>query len=320
MSMNRTIISAILISAAVVTSSCGEKWYPSTGAKVDLTLSIVSSSPATKTAIEQADGHTYARWNSGDKLCVFMDSWKDGETPLYQMTNSSESTDKGIFEGVAKDVPDGSHLLFAFSTKQDYQAKAERKILFNVPQDQTPGVNTFDPAADIVTNMGNEKKYNGHYIVINSDQSSASISDMRFHRILGTVMVGVSVNESSTKYQYLTGEKVKKITLESKAQGIALTGSILWDFDAQSTSTVSANPKVVATLSSPIKIGSEDKAYILTAPVTLPNASTLVATIETEHYRIVKTVTLPQDIPFPANKISSLSLSLKDADTTVENL
>ena len=77
---------------------------------------------------------------------------------------------------------------------------------------------------------------------------------------------------------------------------------------------------MTATLSSPLEIGSGDKTYILIAPVTLPEGSTFKAAMETEHYRILKTVTLPEDMPFNADKVSSLTLNLQDSDTVIEEL
>ena len=308
MYLKETIISAFLFIAVALTScEKKEEWVQSTGAKVDLTLSIVSSSPSTKTTLEVDNSKTFVRWAASDKLYVMLDSWKDGDTPLFSMSNSGTETAK--FESMARDISDGSHNVYAFSSNSGYDLKADRKIQLNVPENQAPGDGTFDYAADIVAN----RRY---HLVVKAGEDHATINDMRFYRLLSTVMVSAR-NKSSKD---LSGERIKKITLESDAPGIALTGSILYDFDSESSSTVSAIPRITATLSSPIEIESEEMAYILLAPATLPQGSTLVATLETDHYRITKTVSVPQDMPFNANKMSSLTLTLQDSDTVIDKL
>ncbi|MBR4735303.1 MAG: hypothetical protein IK052_04345 [Bacteroidales bacterium] len=308
--MNKTTISALFILFLALVS-CGKKeeWVPTTGAKVDLTLSIVSSTPSTKTAFEAEDGGTFVRWTAEDKLNVMFDSWNNGDSPLYIMSNSSTGTGSGNFQGMARDIEDGSHNVYAFATNGGFELKAPQKVLFNVKDAQNPGKETFDPDADIVTNRC-------YHLVVKAGIDNATITDMRFHRLLSTVMVGAA-NKTSKD---LSGETIRKITLESKAQDIALTGSVLYDFESDSFGTESANPKVTANLSSPIAFGAEEKACILIAPVTLPKGSTLVATFETQHYRITKTVSLPQDMPFHSDKSSNLSLNLQDTDTVIENL
>lgn len=310
MYFKETIVSAFLL-VTVILTSCGnkEEWIPSTGEKVDLTLSIVSYSPSTKTTLEDDGSNTFVRWTASDKLHVIFDSWEDGNAPLFSMSNSSSNTETGKFEGMVRGIPDGSHNVYAFASNSGFVLKADRKILLNVPDIQAPVNGAFDPAADIVAS-------HRYHLVVKADEDHVQINDMRFYRLLSTVMVSAT-NKTSKD---LSGERIKKITLESDAPGIALAGSILYDFDAESSSTVSAISIITATLSSPLEIGSEDKAYLLFAPVTLPKGSTLVATLETEHYRIIKTVSLPQDMPFNANKMSSLSLNLKDSDTVIDKL
>ena len=310
MNVHKTIISAYLL-VAVALTSCEKKegWVSSTGAKVDLTLSFVSHSPSTKTTFEVEGSGTYVRWTASDKLNVMFDCWKDGDAPLLSMPNSSSSTETGKFEAMALGIPDGSHIVYAFASNSGYELKAHTKIRFNILDAQSPGRETFDPAADIVVN----RRY---HLVVKADEDHATIDDMSFNRIPSTVMVSV-FNKSAKD---LSGETIRKITLESNAQDLALTGSVIYDFEKETLSIVSAIPKVTATLSSPLEIGSGDKTYILIAPVTLPEGSTFKAAMETEHYRITKTVILPEDMPFNADKVSSLTLNLQDSDTVIEEL
>ena len=310
MNVSKTIISAYLL-VAVALTSCEkrEAWVSSTGAKVDLTLSLVTHSPSTKTTFEVEGSDTYVRWTASDKLNVLFDSWKDGAAPILSMPNSSSSTGTGKFEGMALGIPDGSHMVYAFASDSGYELKADTKIQFNILDTQAPGRNTFDPAADIVVN----RRY---HLVVKADEDHAIIDDMSFNRIPSTVMVSV-YNKTDKD---LSGERISKITLESNAQGLALTGAFIYDFEKGNLKIVSAIPKVTATLSTPLEIGSGDKAYILIAPVTLPEGSTFKVVMETEHYRISKTVSLPEDMPFSADKVSSLTLNLQDSDTVIVKL
>lgn len=304
---SKTIISALFTAAALVSCEKKDQWVPTSGEKVDLSVSIVSSAPTTKTALESTDSYTYAFWTSSDILNVMFDNWEDGATPLLSLQNTSTSG-TGEFKGMARGVPDGSHYLYAFATNSGFEAKSPRKVLFNVPEIQAVGHGTFDPHADIVAS----RRYQ---ILVKADNNHVTINDMPFYRLLSTITVSVG-NKTSDDF---SGEKIKTITLESKAQGIALTGSILYDFDSESASTVSAIPKVTANLTSPLAIGNGDKVFILIAPVTLPKGSILIATFETEHYSICKTITLPQDMPFSPDKLSTLTLNI-DSDTVIDTI
>ena len=307
--MNRTILSALMIATVALTGCSKNKWWPSTGAKVELTLTIVSSSPATKTFIEEKDGHVYARWSTTDKLKVYFDGWQDGEKPLYDMSNTSEDKGNALFQGLAKDVLDGSHNILAISANGFKEVKAERKVLFELDALQKLELKTVDPMADIVVNRPYQQ-------LVNSTDNSIAINDMRFHRLLSTIKTGVINNTSKN----LSGEKVNTMKLESKASGVTFSGSFIWDFDSESVSIQQGSPVLDAVFSSPLGIDSEDYALLLSLPTTIPSGSTLVATFITDNYRITKTIQTPQELNLVSNKVVSLTFKLNDSDTVIQNL
>lgn len=301
-----------IIALALVVSACGQKkdeWVPTTGAKVDLSVSIQSASPATKTYLVQDGDHLYARWSADDRLNLFFDSWEDGAKPALSMPNSSENEDVALFEGMVREILDGSHKVYAYSAVAGFKAaKGERKLNFNIPEVQTSGDGTYDPTVDIVVNRA-------YHLVVKESKPEAVISDMRFLRPLATVIV--KVNNKTSKN--LSAEKINKITLQSGAN-VVLSGNLQWDFDTEAVTPLSGSPTVTANLSKPQAIDGTSFSYMLTCPVTLPQGSTMKVTFETEHYRIVKTsANLAKDFSFPSNKITSLVVNLNEDDTQIQN-
>ena len=316
--MHRHII-PILALAAIITSCTAPKKddiVPSTGAKVDLTLKITSVSPSTKTSIEEHTGEdgksTFGlNWSKGDRLGLFLDTWESGGKPALEMANTAEDGENASFQGLLKDILDGSHTLYTYFPASALKGtEGQSKLNFAIPSEQHVSGGSFDPAADIVVGKG----YN---IVVKADNPVAEINNIRFSRILATVMVSVS-NKGTTK---LDGESIRKITLTSKMPGAALSGTIQWGYESESISVISADNSVSAELEKTIPLDGTASAYILLNPITLSKGSSLVATLETQKHRITKTIaSLPQDLNFPGNNISALKLSVTDADTIIEEI
>ena len=316
-SMHRHIIH-ILALAAIITSCTAPKKddiVPSTGAKVDLTLKITSVSPSTKTYIEEHTGEdgksTFGlKWSNGDRLGLFLDSWGSSAKPSLEMENTAADGEDASFQGMLKDVLDGSHTLYTYAPASALTGTEQGKLIFEIKPEQFTGGGSFDPSADIVVGKG-------YKIVVKADNPIAEINNIRFSRLLATVMVSVS-NKGTVK---LDGESIRKITLTSKMPGAALSGTIQWDYESESISVISADNSVSAELEKPIPLDGTASAYILLNPITLSKGSSLVATLETQKHRITKTIaSLPQDLNFPGNNISALKLSITDADTIIEEL
>lgn len=316
-SMHRHIIH-ILALAAIITSCTAPKKddiVPSTGAKVDLTLKITSVSPSTKTYIKEHTGEdgksTFGlNWSKGDRLGLFLDSWESGGKPALEMANTAEDGENASFQGLLKDILDGSHTLYTYAPASALSGTEQGKLIFEIKPEQFTGGGSFDPSVDIVVGKG-------YKIVVKADTPVAEINNIRFSRLLATVMVSVS-NKGTTK---LDGESIRKITLTSKMPGAALSGTIQWDYESESISVISADNSVSAELEKTIPLDGTASAYILLNPITLSKGSSLVATLETQKHRITKTIaSLPQDLNFPGNNISALKLSITDADTIIEEL
>lgn len=280
-----------------------------TGAKLDIALCVVTASPVTKTALVQETGgdrelHLHARWTADDRLGVFIDDWDEATRPELEMDNDSEVTGPASFSGVIKDILDGSHKLYAFCSKSHIGPKGGHKLDFEVPEQQNSGEGIYDQDADTVVN-------DPYYIVFKPDDSEATIRDMVFTRPLATVAVQVKNNTSTD----LSAEKIHKITIESSAD-IALSGTVQWDYESGSLNILDGKKRVTANLAPPLAIDGVSNAYLLLPPVTLPEGSSLVVTLETEHYKIVKTASgIPAGYIFSGNRLSALLVNLNEADT-----
>ena len=314
--MRKPIIHILAITAILTACTAPkDNAVPSTGAKVDLTLKITSVSPSTKTFIEKHSGDSGAsyglKWSKGDKMGLLIDSWETSGKPAIEMENTASSGENAIFQGLLRGIPDGSHTLYTYSPVSALiGTEKDNKLNFTIPSEQHISGDSFDPSADIVVGKG-------YKIVVKADNPVAEIADIRFTRLLATVMVTAS-NKGSAN---LEGESLNKITLISKMQDAALSGSIQWDCAGESLSVESANNTVTAILEKPIPIDGTTPAYILINPTTLAKGSSLIATIETGKYRITKTISsLPQDLSFPGNNISALNLSITDADSVIEEI
>lgn len=307
----------VLAFAAMLSSCLGGKdeLVPSTGAKVDLTLKITSVSPSTKTSIEGRTGEdgktTFSlNWSKGDRLGLFLDTWESGGKPALEMANTAEDGENASFQGMLKDVLDGSHTLYTYAPASALTGTEQGKLIFKIKPEQFTGGGSFDPSADIVVGKG-------YKIVVKADNPVVEINNIRFSRLLATIIVRIVNNGTKN----LEGEKVRKITLTSNMADAALTGSIQWDYASESISVLSANNSVTAILESPISIDGESPAFILVNPITLSKGSSLVATMETDKHRITKTISsLPQDLVFPGNNVSALKLTITDADSVIEEI
>ncbi len=312
--MKTRVFVLALISALIMVQGCTKQKVivPTTGAKVDLTLTIDSPSPATKTTIirhtEDGKDYFYNRWTANDRMGIYMDNWANGDKPALEMTNTSSSEEKGLFEGLIPQVLDGSHCLYAFYPTWLFEGVQDgHRINMEIPDSQYPGVDTFDPKADIV--MGKE-----YDIVVKTDQPHMTISNMSFSRILATVQVAVYNKATSVD---LSKEKIHSISIETFMPGAALTGTIQWNFDNQTITVIDGSSEVEADLTTPVGIDTDEGIFLVVNPVTLAAGSKLVCEIETDKYEITKsTASLPMEVSFKSGKISLLKINITDSDCT----
>lgn len=311
-----TRLPGIALAALLSLTACSdhkEETVPvaTTGAKVDIALSVVTASPVTKTALVEETGgdgeqHLHARWTADDRLCVFIDNWDEGSHPELEMVNDSGITGPASFSGVINNVLDGSHKLYAFCSQSYIGPEGGHKLDFEVPEQQNSGEGIYDQNADIVVN-------DPYYIVFKADDSEATICDMVFTRPLATVAVQVKNNTSTD----LSTERIHRVSIESSAD-IALSGKVQWDYESGNLSILDGKKRVSASLTPPMAIDGVSSAYMLFPPVTLPEGSSLVVTLETDHYRIVKTASgIPAGYIFSGNRLSTLLVNLNESDTYV---
>ena len=290
--MKKYLFPTLLMVLAMV--SCRQEKDFSRAGTVEIT--VTAGMPDTRTSIEYDGTAWIPSWNTGDMLAVMVD---DAYDKPYGLRNTAENGRTATFSGTLENVTDGEHVLTAWCPKDLKAGRADTKMKYVLATEQTlPSLTSFDPAMDLLVGLPETFTVaDGH----------ANVDGMRFRRVF--TVVKVTLKDEST---LLAGKKVSRValtaasTLAGKANVEITTGEIdRWE---DPSTTVAGN------YAAGFAIDGVNSVYLLVNPVTLAAGSALTLDVTTDDSDLLvsKTVTLPAQVVFAENKVTTLNFTLTD--------
>ena len=265
--------------------------------KGDVSITVTTAAPDTRTFIENDGTAWIPNWNTGDVLGVMVDA--NYGSPV-SLTNAADPGRTGTFTGTLKDVADGEHELTAWYPKDLKAGRSESVHKYVLETEQNlPSLTTFDPEMDLLVGLP---------ATFTVADGKANVDNMRFRRVF--TVVKVTLKDEST---LLAGKKVSRValtaaaTLTGKVNVEITTGDITkWE---NASSTVAGN-----YAGDDFTIDGTHAAFLLVNPTTLASGSvlTLDVTTDDDNLLISKSVTLPKEVVFAENKVTSLNFTLTD--------
>lgn len=319
--MKKLFFFSVLALSAVLFASCNKEMTnpdepAQEGRVVNFTINV--GAPETKTYFEHdgVNNKYVPKWNNGDQIGVFFNSWVADASLATSFTNTAADGATATFTGTGT-VNVDEQTIYAFYPASAFAKAFKDTVLgFTIPQTQTPTATSFDPAADILVNVPYD-------IVISA--ADVEINDMQFRRVGSILKIVLS---DGTDGHILGEDNVKTLTLATNMTDGALTGRYRYDFGNErryykdgsyNEHMTIKNPDVRADLTAnPIAINGSNAIYLIVNPCQLDNGSELTLTIGTNKHNITKTITLSKDITFPAGAMAELQISLKSTDTIAE--
>ena len=265
--------------------------------KGDVAITVTAGIPETRTFIENDGTAWIPSWNKDDVLAVMVDEAYGNPNGLK---NTSEDGRTATFSGALENVQDGEHILTAWYPKELKAGRAESVMKYLLAEEQTlPSLTSFDPTMDLLVGMP---------ATFTVADGKANVDNMRFRRVF--TVVKVSLKDEST---LLAGKKVSRValtaaaTLTGKANVEITTGDITkWE---DPSPTVAGNYE-----GTDFTMDGIHAAFLLVNPATLAAGSVLTVDVTTDddNLLISKSVTLPSEVVFAENKVTSLNFTLTD--------
>lgn len=292
----------ILPLALIALFSCQKEANVPTGAPT-VKLTLTTESAETRTFIEQSGTTWLPYWDANDVLGVMVD---DAYDKPYSLTNTVPAPGRtGTFTGTIE-ATDGEHTLTAWYPKDLKAGRNESVIKYVLATEQNPtSLTTFDPSLDLLVGLPET------FTVTNG---TANVDAMRFRRVFAVVKVTLKDQTTGLANTLVTRVALTGAsTLAGKANVEITTGDITKWEDA--TTTVAGNfPNGFA-------IDGTSSVYLLVNPTTLASGSNLTVDVTTTNDQILvsKSITLPNDVVFAENKVTTLNITLEDKNIVDKN-
>ena len=256
----------------------------------------------TKTSIaDNGDGTYSPSWEYDDQIGIFFTEPKEKvEKVDATFSNTKEDGPVASFEGKA--TVEGEGTFYAFYPQSAFnQHYGDETIRLDLSAAQKPTSTSFDPACDILVAKPCD------YL---ADDETVVINDLYFARLMSVLKINL-------KGEFAQGEIVESLTFS--VDGVDITGNAKVDYK-NATITAWNNGNVdrnVVTASYAedryITIAEgNNAAYLVVAPTTIPDGTSLSFTLKTANYNISKTVSAPSDMTFTAGNLSVLNLTINE--------
>ncbi len=301
----------VLVAAAAMTLASCQKNEISGPVTKEVHFTINAGIAETKTTItDNGDGTYTPSWRNEDKIGIFFTEPTEKVSKVEaEFSNTKEDGETASFEGTASVEGEGTFYAF-YPSSAFNQHYGDGTIRLDLPASQKPTSTSFDPACDILVAQPCDYIADGETVVIDN---------LYFARLMSVLRVNLVGD-------YAKDQIVESFSVEVDVNAnVDITGNAKVDYK---NATISAwnngniNRNVVtATYTNEEYItiaGTNNAAYLVVAPVTIPSGTTLTFTIETENYDIVKTVTAPADMVMPAGNIAVINLTIAEENCTAK--
>lgn len=300
----------LVAAAAMALASCQKNEIDGPVTK-EVHFTINAGIAETKTTItDNGDGTYTPSWRNEDKIGIFFTEPTENVSKVEaEFSNTKEDGETASFEGTASVVGEGTFYAF-YPSSAFNQHYGDGTIRLDLPASQKPTSTSFDPACDILVAQPCDYIADGETVVIDN---------LYFARLMSVLRVNLVGD-------YAKDQIVESFSVEVDVNAnVDITGNAKVDYknatiSAWNNGNVNRNV-VTATYTNEEYItiaGTNNAAYLVVAPVTIPSGTTLTFTIETENYDIVKTVTAPADMVMPAGNIAVINLTIAEENCTAK--
>jgi len=317
MKLKLTFGLAALLVAGLVSCSKDEGNQINKEMQISVTAKAKEFADANETRTNISTG--VGLWDVGVTERIGLFIW-DENIKNRELTGTSANGLSIKFEGTLPHTPaDGDYTAYAIYPYRAVPAQTGSTIphlhaRVELPAIQSPLLNSFDPRADIM--------YSESFTVSVAGLTAVNDISTNFTHAVAIVKVVFMDGELGGDILNETyGEPMTKFTLTNGNTAQLLTGRkdmSLIDGVFQNYTNAPASYSVSATYTAAdnFVLNTTNAIYLCVYPGTLTSGSQLTFEAETENYTIKKVVTLGQNIPLPANKITTLNV--KDATVTAK--
>ena len=303
--MKKTVI-ALLTLAAVAAAACQpkEQGLDVNSPVREIPVTLTAELPGTRTFIEATPTGWQPCWSTGDERTV---THSGDFSSQKGFTNTAEDGTTGTFSGTLE-LEDGTHTIYAYYPASMKDGRSESTFKFVLPAEQTiPGLDTFDPAADLLVSDGTE--------ITVADGAISEAGTLHFNRIFAVARIVVSDGTAGSK---LSGKAIKSVTFKTSSgtltgrASVDLTTAGLTAWEGKS----SYNYVTAVYEGSDWTADGTSGAFVVINPTTLASGSSVTAVVQTddESINIERIVTLSKDISFVPGKINRLIFNITDDD------
>ena len=300
--MKKTLIA--ILGLAIAASACKTAETEISVADSGIPVTLTAGQPDTRTYIEEANGGWQPYWSPKDSVYVTMASDFSKAYTFHSGDETGSITTQ--FSGKIE-AGDGGMTVYAFRPRKSNRNDSIFKFMTG-PEQHLPSLGTFDPEFDILVSQGANVTVEGQRVV--------SADKLQFKRMLAVVRI---VLRDATTDKLLAGKKIKSIKLSSSTE--VLSGELRVDIPNCSIDkwdNTRYNYVKATYDGDDWTADGSTGAFLLVAPVTFPDGSTLTLDVETDDPDMIISckVVLGQNVELPLGKVQTLKFGISEGDIT----
>lgn len=267
-------------------------------------VSLITQEGDTRTGIEQSGDNYTALWGFGDQMEIYLETVS--ASTRDSLTNQASGA-VATFTGSVTTQP-GTKTVYGFYPSAARAAGTEdgsHTVSVDVPYIQSPARTSFDPLSDILAAEPMQVTF--------GQESTTTITNVRFARQLAIIKI---VPVDATTDGLLSEDKILLLKM-SALDGTTLTGRAKLDLEQSKITdwtSQSARNHVTGKYKAGdnFSINGSDASYLMVAPGTLAQGSTIKFEVSTDAHLLTKEVTLPLDIDLPVGVVTTLTVKFTD--------
>ena len=260
-------------------------------------LTLIAGNPEAEPATKTEMSGSTPYWSKGDIIGV-----STGTSGNYQFeTGITEPSSTASFTGST--VSGSLYAYYPYSSDGIITENKTTGARVNLIKDQSPTATSFDGAADIMVAKNFEV-----------DPANTVVNNLEFAR-LGAIVKIVLIDKDDS----MTGTQYPSTV--SMTANTPLAGYVIVDMINQSMTNPYYNTSTTVTASysdeTHFAINGTNGAYLIVAPQTLAQGSSLTIAAATDDYTISKTITVPDGgIELLPGKVNTLNIKLSSSHIT----
>lgn len=240
-------------------------------------------------------------WSVGDKIGVS----SNGTSTNYQFTNTASAPAKTTTFTGTTSVTSTIYSYYPYTNNGVGTSGSNTGAKIDIPVNQNPTATSFDSKADLLV---------GKPLTLTAE--GTTVENLQFARVGGIVKVVLKDMSTGGK---LSGQHVSTLTITTDGANY-LAGRVILDIVNGKLYEPYYNPSKTVTANytstTQYEVNGTNATYLGVYPSTLTAGSKLTVEAATEGYEISKEITLAQAIEILAGKMTTLNISLSDANLT----